>query len=77
MPKQIYLLILAACLGLVSVPTVAYSQALLPYSPKQDPKSLEDTSKSLLRQAAGLVQFQQFEQAIPKNVYIRTIRLYR
>ena len=65
-PKRIYLLLFAACLGIASVPTVTYSQALLPYSPKQDPQSLVDTSKSLLRQAAGLVQFQQYEQAIPR-----------
>ncbi|WP_310421603.1 CDC27 family protein, partial [Chamaesiphon sp. VAR_48_metabat_135_sub] len=66
MPKRIYLLLLTACLGIVSVPTATYSQALLPYTPKQDPQSLADTSKSLLRQAAGLVQFQQYEQAIPR-----------
>jgi tetratricopeptide (TPR) repeat protein len=48
------------------MPTATYSQALLPYTLKQDPQSLEDTSKSLLRQAAGLVQFQQYEQAIPR-----------
>jgi tetratricopeptide (TPR) repeat protein len=65
-PNRIYLLLLTACLGIVSVPTTTHSQALLPYTPKQDPQSLTDTSKSLLRQAAGLVQFQQYEQAIPR-----------
>jgi tetratricopeptide (TPR) repeat protein len=65
-PNRIYLLLLTACLGIVSVPTATHSQALLPYTPKQDPQSLTDTSKSLLRQAAGLVQFQQYEQAIPR-----------
>lgn len=64
--KRIYPLLLTACLGIVSVPTAARSQALLPYIPKQDTKSLENTSKTLLRQAAGLVQFQQYEQAIPR-----------
>ena len=66
MHKRIYPLLLTACLGIVSLPTVAHSQALLPYAPNQDSKSLEDTSKVLLRQAAGLVQFQQYEQAIPR-----------
>ena len=66
MPKRIYLLLFAACLGLASLPTPTYSQALLPYTLNQDPQALEDTSKTLLRQAAGLIQFQQYEQAIPR-----------
>ena len=57
---------LAACLGIASLPAPTFAQVLLPYTPKQDPQSLEDTSKTLLRQAAGLVQFQQYEQAIPR-----------
>jgi tetratricopeptide (TPR) repeat protein len=58
--------LLTAGLSLLTIPTPIFAQALLPYTIKQDPKSLEETSKSLLRQAAGLVQFQQFEQAIPR-----------
>ncbi len=66
-PKRIYLLLpIVTCLSLVSLPTVTHSQAVLPYTLKQNPQSLLETSKSLLRQGAGLVQFQQYEQAIPR-----------
>jgi cytochrome c-type biogenesis protein CcmH/NrfG len=64
--KRISFVLLSTGLGLLTLPTPTLAQALLPYTIKQDPKSLEETSKSLLRQAAGLVQFQQYEQAIPR-----------
>lgn len=65
MPKLNWLVFLIACAGISSVSLPVRSQALLPYIPKLDSEKLELQGLQLQQDAVQLIQFQQYELALP------------
>jgi len=64
-PKLNWLVSFIACAGISSVSLPVRSQAVLPYIPKLDSKKLELQGLQLQQDAVQLIQFQQYELALP------------